>query len=566
MAVPAQSYINPAGNTTHEALECLRRDLIAGDASCEESRRAEVWQALLLHQSSEPYHREVVEEARRHAESLRDRHLRNKPDEAFDPLSETESWQSYYKDQGLRNEIEQDCQRIFPEEEWFQGSQQQTFIRECLFIWSKDNPGISYRQGMHELAGIVTWVILHDSAFCDTHGLADIYALFSTVMQHAKHFYTSASSDTPDIILLSRRIQHEILPVVDHDLAEKLSHLGIEPQLYCMKWLRLLFSREFSFQGTLVLWDALFAADPSLSLVDYLCCAFLIRIRQQIIEGDYNVALTTLLRYPGTDISSNLYVQDAVYLRDHATPRGGTEVIENHRVGPPVNAKSQEMLSRGQPSNHYSITTLLEQTDRLGINHYVRGAVEEVRRNVTPIITETRQALHRTSSRESSYVSTPSSTSRSATAERDRELASILTTTISQLKNGRNLLDNIARLEDVKLVLQGRKTISDISVQSSTEAETNQSRPSTAPSMHPVTSSPRLTASPIKIPAIRSRARSPIRVAVETDGNSPRRQGRDEVVPSLSPKKSSLKKAADYSFLFDNDKSALSTFNQTRNV
>lgn len=37
--------------------------------------------------------------------------------------------------------------------------------------------------------------------------------------------------------------------------------------------------REFPFDQLLVLWDALFAVDPTLDLIDYICVAMLVRIR-----------------------------------------------------------------------------------------------------------------------------------------------------------------------------------------------------------------------------------------------------------------------------------------------
>lgn len=45
--------------------------------------------------------------------------------------------------------------------------------------------------------------------------------------------------------------------------------------------MRLLFSREFPFDQLLVLWDSIFAVDPSLELIDLICIAMLIRIRWQ---------------------------------------------------------------------------------------------------------------------------------------------------------------------------------------------------------------------------------------------------------------------------------------------
>lgn len=45
------------------------------------------------------------------------------------------------------------------------------------------------------------------------------------------------------------------------------------------RWIRLLFGREFPFDQLLTLWDALFAHDPNLELIDLICVAMLLRIR-----------------------------------------------------------------------------------------------------------------------------------------------------------------------------------------------------------------------------------------------------------------------------------------------
>jgi hypothetical protein len=51
--------------------------------------------------------------------------------------------------------------------------------------------------------------------------------------------------------------------------------------LSCSRWLRLLFTREFSMPDALKLWDGLFACDSTLHLAQWVCVAMLIRIRNE---------------------------------------------------------------------------------------------------------------------------------------------------------------------------------------------------------------------------------------------------------------------------------------------
>ena len=44
------------------------------------------------------------------------------------------------------------------------------------------------------------------------------------------------------------------------------------------RWIRLLFGREFGFDEVLSMWDAIFADDPSLEIVDLICLNMLLRL------------------------------------------------------------------------------------------------------------------------------------------------------------------------------------------------------------------------------------------------------------------------------------------------
>jgi TBC1 domain family protein 5 len=52
-----------------------------------------------------------------------------------------------------------------------------------------------------------------------------------------------------------------------------------EPWLtFYRRWIRLLFGREFGFDDVLSMWDAIFADDPSLEIVDLICLNMLLRL------------------------------------------------------------------------------------------------------------------------------------------------------------------------------------------------------------------------------------------------------------------------------------------------
>ncbi|KAF2455792.1 rab-GTPase-TBC domain-containing protein [Lineolata rhizophorae] len=203
-----------------------------------------------------------------------------------------------------------------PENLYFRQPATQRMLLDILFVWAKLNPDCGYRQGMHELLAPVLWVVERDAVDPDSLASSspaggdgddalvrdlfdvafvehDTFTLFGLVMQNAKAFYESSEpprgsksslkgpsedNDSP-ILQRCKRIFGHYLPLVDPALAAHLREIEVLPQIFLMRWIRLLYGREFPFDDTLQLWDLLFAQDPSLDLVDLICVAMLLRIR-----------------------------------------------------------------------------------------------------------------------------------------------------------------------------------------------------------------------------------------------------------------------------------------------
>ena len=199
-----------------------------------------------------------------------------------------------------------------PENLYFREPPTQTMLLDILFIYCKLNPDIGYRQGMHEVLAPVLWVVARDAidpmdleaclegqAISDGVIMAsfdcqyiehDAFTLFGILMQTVKSFYeiggieqagTAATPANSPIVKRSKRIHEEYLHRADPELAEHLNAIEVLPQIFLIRWIRLLFGREFSFDEVLTLWDILFAEDPALDLVDLVCVSMLLRIRWQ---------------------------------------------------------------------------------------------------------------------------------------------------------------------------------------------------------------------------------------------------------------------------------------------
>jgi TBC1 domain family protein 5 len=136
---------------------------------------------------------------------------------------------------------------------------------DIIFIFCKLNPDIGYRQGMHEVLAPILWVVERDAIdpgsiergrntgsesrllheICDNRFVEhDTFTLFQLVMKNAKFFYAPAEggsgssqsvpqNDTP-MLIRSRRIFEQYLPMADPTLAAHLKKMDIVPQIFLM--------------------------------------------------------------------------------------------------------------------------------------------------------------------------------------------------------------------------------------------------------------------------------------------------------------------------------------------
>lgn len=270
-------------------------------------------------------------------------------------------------------EIRKDVTRTFPEVDFFQQPHVQQSMTRILFVYAKLNPQLKYRQGMHELLGPLVYVLTMDGEVCGaTESLSNVcslqyiehdsFALFEILMTHASSWY---STETPSqIVLKSRLIQQKILRQSDPNLTTKLEQHSIEPQIWGLRWIRLLFSREFDFPSVLELWDALFAASPKLDLVDYVCAVLLLRIREKIINcADDTDILTCLFHYPTfPEEKMWSFVSNAVYLRNHVNREGGRYVSDQYsHLWKEESGLSESETSRNGPTKLEDVFSTLSR-------------------------------------------------------------------------------------------------------------------------------------------------------------------------------------------------------------
>ncbi|XP_071475497.1 TBC1 domain family member 5 isoform X2 [Marmota flaviventris] len=273
------------------------------------------------------------------------------------PLSQDEGslWNKFFQDKELRSMIEQDVRRTFPEMQFFQQENVRKILTDVLFCYARENEQLLYKQGMHELLAPIVFILHCDhQAFLHASESAqpseemktllnpeylehDAYAMFSQLMETAEPWFSTFEHDgqkgketlmppipfarpqdlgpTVAIVTKVNQIQDHLLKKHDIELYMHLNRLEIAPQIYGLRWVRLLFGREFPLQDLLVVWDALFADGLSLSLVDYIFIAMLLYIRDALISSNYQTCLGLLMHYPLIGDVHSLILK-ALFLRD----------------------------------------------------------------------------------------------------------------------------------------------------------------------------------------------------------------------------------------------------------
>ncbi|KAL0308288.1 UNVERIFIED_CONTAM: TBC1 domain family member 5 [Sesamum radiatum] len=103
----------------------------------------------------------------------------------------------------------------------------------------------------------------------------DAYSMFDSLMSGASgavamaEFFSpspfrNSYSGSPPVIEASAALYH-LLSIVDSSLHSHLVELGVEPQYFALRWLRVLFGREFCLEDLLVIWDEIFARENTTS-------------------------------------------------------------------------------------------------------------------------------------------------------------------------------------------------------------------------------------------------------------------------------------------------------------
>lgn len=290
-------------------------------------------------------------------------------------------------------------------------------LSEILFVYAKEHPALGYRQGMHEILSLVCLCLELDIYFdrkkeselndkiedeskssdtdiqflrshlrsvLDYNKLMhDAYTIFEAIMAQLSPGYDVVSTkqykDKAKASCSMEQMGISILEKLrdvagDNTLYTIMTEVNVPPQLYCTRWVRLMFSREVvGWENVMKLWDVFFhlttshgqnRLQPTITLMNVLECtasSMIQLLRNKLLPGskldsndngeihhlmedyDPNESINILMNYPPLkDISPlvrNLYAMIA--------QEQESKLMKNHRglrrVGTFVSASSRNI-------------------------------------------------------------------------------------------------------------------------------------------------------------------------------------------------------------------------------
>ncbi|KAL7750196.1 TBC1 domain, member 5 [Sorochytrium milnesiophthora] len=302
------------------------------------------------------------------------------------PLStgDNSTWKRWFKVKETENTITQDVHRAFPEMPFFRDAGVQDALARILLVYALEHPALSYRQGMHEVAGAILYFVHEELGGgqlqhpLDERTKEDAHALFRGVMKFLAEWYqfapaddNKASSEAMPVIQRCHQFFEVHLRVCDEELFQHLRQLEIEPNIFGIRWLRLLFLREFPLHDIPQLWDVIFQdrhdilsapdhtgrADP-LELVDYICAELFTGIRDKY---DFGACWTALMKYT-SPLTLPEIIARAQASRRKLKPAVDKLIAERSRaprsmqpaiLGPPSSSTDLQVPSKHSASRSY---------------------------------------------------------------------------------------------------------------------------------------------------------------------------------------------------------------------
>ena len=268
------------------------------------------------------------------------------------------------EDTDLKNLINKDLDRTHQEIDLFLQNKIKNILANVLYIWSKENSTVSYRQGMNELLAIIfiafypyyftctrkpkttkediieylkdinlykddIYIYFHDEDEIQSElfytfealmkkGMANLFDPYILqkddpgykIYEIFPQMWKDDSNENKPTYVYRRcsLLIKEKLKSLDNDLYAHFKKIDLNCEVFLQRYLRCIFCREFNLNDVYIIWDIIFYDNYvnrdkekyDFIYMEYICIAMIFKIRDKLKDADQNDCFTTLFKYPET--------------------------------------------------------------------------------------------------------------------------------------------------------------------------------------------------------------------------------------------------------------------------
>ena len=253
---------------------------------------------------------------------------------------DSNAFSNFEEKSSIKHLIEIDVERTYGDIKLFQDEYIRNMEQEILYVFAQENKPTSYKQGMNEILAIfihsffpfyITSPIKNYTPdkfdlWCSDPGKytneiysffhdenefqSDLYYVLYNIMNMGLNkFYEdnispeSKKDDQKTYLLLRCDYILEKLKKHNLKLYNHFIDIGLSAEVILQRWLKCIFSREFTPEDCVYIWDNILAnefnvSSKNLEYIDYFCVAMFDYISNSLMSLDQNDCFITLFKYP----------------------------------------------------------------------------------------------------------------------------------------------------------------------------------------------------------------------------------------------------------------------------
>ena len=254
--------------------------------------------------------------------------------------NQSDKFSNFEENSSIKHLIEIDVERTYGDTKLFKDEYIRRMEEDILYVFSQENNPTSYKQGMNEILAIFihsfypfykaspvnNYTSQQFDLWCGNPGkyLSEIYSFFHDekelqsdlyyIMYNIMHmglnkFYEDSidpeckKDDQKTYLLL--RCDYILDKLRKHNLRlyQHFMEIGLSAEVILQRWLKCIFSREFTPEDCIYIWDNIIANEfniPSKNLeyIDYFCVAMFDYVSENLLTHDQNECFICLFKYP----------------------------------------------------------------------------------------------------------------------------------------------------------------------------------------------------------------------------------------------------------------------------